>query len=122
MKLEKSLLCIGITLALSACGGSDSGSSGGSAVGGDNDYAFCSAEYQNEEFFEYMKEDYFWASQLQDSLDPEAFDDVYAVLEELRVQRTPTATFLQKRNTMTCLSVRLTLGLVFLWSRLVQAG
>ncbi|WP_404398779.1 S41 family peptidase [Idiomarina loihiensis] len=88
MKLEKSLLCIGITLALSACGGSDSGSSdssGGSAGGGDNNYAFCSAEYQNEEFFEYMKEDYFWASQLQDSLDPEAFDDVYAVLEELRV-------------------------------------
>ncbi|NWO02509.1 MAG: PDZ domain-containing protein [Idiomarinaceae bacterium] len=87
MKLEKSLLCIGITLALSACDGSDSGSSGssGSAGGGDNDYAFCSAEYQNEEFFEYMKEDYFWASQLQDSLDPEAFDDVYAVLEELRV-------------------------------------
>ncbi|WP_322407306.1 S41 family peptidase [Idiomarina sp. PL1-037] len=90
MKLEKSLLCIGITLALSACGGSDSdgsdsGRSGGSAGGGDNNYAFCSAEYQNEEFFEYMKEDYFWASQLQDSLDPEAFDDVYAVLEELRV-------------------------------------
>ncbi|MCP1339721.1 S41 family peptidase [Idiomarina sp. M1R2S28] len=88
MKLEKSLLCIGITLALSSCGGSDSGSSGssdGSAGGGDNNYAFCSAEYQNEEFFEYMKEDYFWASQLQESLDPEAFDDVYAVLEELRV-------------------------------------
>lgn len=90
MKLEKSLLCIGITLALSACGGSDSGisdsgSSGGSAGGGDNNYAFCSAEYQNKKFFEDMKEDYFWASQLQNSLDPDAFDDVYAVLEELRV-------------------------------------
>lgn len=87
MKLEKSLLCIGITLALSACGGSDSGSSdnsGGSNTGG-NDYAFCSVEDQNQRFFEYMKDDYFWADQLQDNLDPEAFDDVYAVLEELRV-------------------------------------
>ena len=86
MKLKKSLLCIGVTLALSACGGSDSNNSnnsGGSGSGGNN-YAFCSAEYQNEEFFEYMKDDYFWASQLPESLDPEAFDDVYAVLEELR--------------------------------------
>lgn len=86
MKLEKSLLCIGITLALSACGGSDSGSTDGS--GGSNNgssYDFCSVEYQNEQFFEYMKNDYFWADQLQNNLDPEAFDDVYAVLEELRV-------------------------------------
>ncbi|MDV6315449.1 S41 family peptidase [Idiomarina sp. HP20-50] len=84
MKFEKSLLCIGVTLALSACGGSDSSSQGNSGGTG-NDYEFCSVEYQNEQFFEYMKEDYFWADQLQDSLDPEAFDDVYAVLEELRV-------------------------------------
>ncbi|RUO68868.1 S41 family peptidase [Idiomarina ramblicola] len=88
MKLEKSLLCIGITLALAACGGSGSDSGGTDNTGGTdngNDYAFCSAEDQNEQFFEYMKDDYFWADQLQDSLDPEAFDDVYAVLEELRV-------------------------------------
>lgn len=84
MKLEKSLLCLGVTLALSACGGSDS-SSLGNTGGTGNDYAFCSVEYQNEQFFEYMQEDYFWADQLQDNLDPEAFDDVYAVLEELRV-------------------------------------
>ncbi|MCK7458267.1 S41 family peptidase [Idiomarina aminovorans] len=90
MKLEKSLLCVGITLALSACGGSGSGSnnsgtdsSGGSDNG--NNFAVCSVEDQNQRFFEYMKEDYFWASQLQEDLDPEAFDDVYAVLEELRV-------------------------------------
>ncbi|MGM0429263.1 MAG: S41 family peptidase [Pseudomonadota bacterium] len=91
MRLDKSLLCIGITLALSACGGSDSGNSdsGGTDNSGgtnnDDGYAFCSVEDQNQRFFEYMKEDYFWADQLQDSLDPEAFDDVYAVLEELRV-------------------------------------
>jgi len=90
MKLEKSLLCIGITLALSACGGSGSSSNNSgtdSSGGSDNNdgYAFCSVEDQNQRFFEYMKEDYFWASELQDDLDPEAFDDVYAVLEELRV-------------------------------------
>ncbi|MGM0630853.1 MAG: S41 family peptidase [Pseudomonadota bacterium] len=91
MRLDKSLLYIGITLALSACGGSDSGNSdsGGTDNSGgtnnDDGYAFCSVEDQNQRFFEYMKDDYFWADQLQDSLDPEAFDDVYAVLEELRV-------------------------------------
>ncbi|MAO67708.1 MULTISPECIES: S41 family peptidase [Idiomarina] len=86
MRLDKSLLCIGITLALSACGGSDSGGTDNSGgTNNDDGYAFCSVEDQNQRFFEYMKDDYFWADQLQDSLDPEAFDDVYAVLEELRV-------------------------------------
>lgn len=74
MTLKKSLLLIGIAATLSACGGSD-----------DSNYATCSVEDQNQRFFNYMKEDYFWADQLQDSIDPEAFDDVYAVLEELRV-------------------------------------
>ena len=74
MTFKKSLLLIGIAATLSACGGSD-----------DSNYATCSVEDQNQRFFNYMKEDYFWADQLQDSIDPEAFDDVYAVLEELRV-------------------------------------
>ncbi|WP_300317195.1 S41 family peptidase [Idiomarina sp.] len=74
MTFKKSLLLIGIATTLSACGGSD-----------DSNYATCSVEDQNQRFFNYMKEDYFWADQLQDSIDPEAFDDVYAVLEELRV-------------------------------------
>lgn len=74
MTFKKPLLLIGIAATLSACGGSD-----------DSDYATCSVEDQNQRFFNYMKEDYFWADQLQDSIDPEAFDDVYAVLEELRV-------------------------------------
>ena len=74
MTFKKSLLLIGIAATLSACGGSD-----------DSNYATCSVEDQNQRFFNYMKEDYFWADQLQDSIDPEAFDDVYAVLEELRI-------------------------------------
>jgi C-terminal processing protease CtpA/Prc len=82
MTFKKSLLLIGIAATLSACGGSDSSSSIGDD---DSDYATCSVEDQNQRFFNYMKEDYFWADQLQDSIDPEAFDDVYAVLEELRV-------------------------------------
>ncbi len=74
MTFKKSLLLIGIAATLSACGGSD-----------DSNYATCSVEDQNQRFFNYMKEDYFWADQLQDSIDPEAFDSIDALLEELRV-------------------------------------
>ena len=74
MTFKKSLLLIGIAATLSACGGSD-----------DSNYATCSVEDQNQRFFNYMKEDYFWADQLQGSIDPEAFDSIDALLEELRV-------------------------------------
>ncbi|MTJ02030.1 S41 family peptidase [Idiomarina piscisalsi] len=84
MTFKKPLLLLSMAAALSACGGSDSSSDTG-GTGGGSGYATCSAEDQNQRFFSYMKEDYFWADQLQDSIDPEAFDDVYAVLEELRV-------------------------------------
>ena len=82
MTFKKSLLLIGIAATLSACGGSDSSSSIGDD---DSGYATCSVEDQNQRFFNYMKEDYFWADQLQDSIDPEAFDSIDALLEELRV-------------------------------------
>lgn len=84
MTFKKPLLLLSMAAALSACGGSDSSSDTG-GTGGGSGYATCSVEDQNQRFFNYMKEDYFWADQLQDSIDPEAFDDVYAVLEELRV-------------------------------------
>ncbi|ASG66079.1 peptidase S41 [Idiomarina piscisalsi] len=84
MTFKKPLLLLSMAAVLSACGGSDSSSDTG-GTGGGSGYATCSAEDQNQRFFNYMKEDYFWADQLQDSIDPEAFDDVYAVLEELRV-------------------------------------
>lgn len=87
MTLEKSFICVALSLALSACGGSDSDGNNTDITPptGGGDYPSCSIEDQNQRFFDYMKEDYLWANQLQDSLDPEAFEDVYAVLEELRV-------------------------------------
>ena len=88
MTFKKPFLLLSMAAALSACGGSDSSSDTSSdtgGTGGGSGYATCSVEDQNQRFFNYMKEDYFWADQLQDSIDPEAFDDVYAVLEELRV-------------------------------------
>lgn len=89
----KASIALLLTATLTACGGSSGSSSnnvdnntgGGSGGGSNQGYDTCSAFDQNERFFDYMKEDYYWASQLQDELDPEAFDDVYAVLEELRV-------------------------------------
>lgn len=93
MTLKHSLLFISMAAALSACGGSDSlfndDSNGEPTDGGtgneNTNYPTCSVEDQNQRFFNDMKEDYFWAEQLPDNIDPEAFDDVYALLEELRV-------------------------------------
>ncbi|MGM0524866.1 MAG: S41 family peptidase [Pseudomonadota bacterium] len=82
MNSQKTLLVLACSAALSACGGSSD--SGGNNNPG-SDYATCSAPDQNQRFFNYMKTDYFWADQLPEELDPEAFEDVYAVLEELRV-------------------------------------
>jgi len=82
MNSQKTLLVLACSAALSACGGSsDSGSNNNNG----SNFASCSVADQNQRFFNYMKTDYFWADQLQDELDPEAFEDVYAVLEELRV-------------------------------------
>lgn len=84
MNITRSTLAAALATTLAACGGSsDAGTTGSN--NNDDGFASCSIPDQNQRFFEYMKDDYFWADQLPQQLDPEAFDDVYAVLEELRV-------------------------------------
>lgn len=88
MTIFKSLTAVAIATALTACGGSsgsDTTVGGGGGSGSSQGYASCSIPDQNQRFFDYMKDDYFWANQLPEQVDPEAFDDVYALLEELRV-------------------------------------
>lgn len=87
MTILKSLTAVAIATALTACGGSSGSDTtvGGAGSGSSQGYASCSIPDQNQRFFDYMKDDYFWASQLPEQVDPEAFDDVYALLEELRV-------------------------------------
>lgn len=82
MKLQKSITYLSTAFLLSACGNDSPPNEIPESSG---KYETCSAPDQNERFFNYMKDDYLWADQLQDNLDPEAFDDIYAVLEELRV-------------------------------------
>jgi len=82
MKLQKSITYLSTAFLLSACGNDSAPNEIPESSG---KYETCSAPDQNERFFNYMKDEYLWADQLQDNLDPEAFDDVYAVLEELRV-------------------------------------
>lgn len=87
MTIFKSLTAVAIATALTACGGSSGSDTtvGGGGSGSSQGYASCSIPDQNQRFFDYMKDDYFWANQLPEQVDPEAFDDVYALLEELRV-------------------------------------
>ncbi|MBT42394.1 MAG: peptidase S41 [Idiomarina sp.] len=85
MTINKSIISVAIAMSLSACGGSSGGDSANTGGSDNSDYATCSVADQNQRFFDYMKDDYFWASQLPEQVDPEAFDDVYELLEELRV-------------------------------------
>lgn len=81
MMKTRTLLACAVATTLTACGGSSDSSDEAT----NQSYASCSIPDQNARFFDYMKADYFWASQLPEQLDAEAFEDVYAVLEELRV-------------------------------------
>ena len=82
MKPLRSVLSCSLCAALIACGGSSSDNS--NTTGGGNNFASCSFADQNQRFFEYMQEDYFWNDSLPQTIDPEAYDDVYQLLEELR--------------------------------------
>ncbi len=90
MKTVRTLLSLSLCSALAACGGSSSGgdsnTSGGTGTGGGggDSFATCSVADQNQRFFNYMQDDYFWNESLPQSIDPEAYDDVYELLEALR--------------------------------------
>ncbi|NQZ03792.1 S41 family peptidase [Idiomarina sp.] len=83
MKTVRTLLSLSLCSVLAACGGSSSSGSDNSAGSGDG-FATCSTADQNQRFFEYMQDDYFWNDSLPQTIDPEAYDDVYQLLEELR--------------------------------------
>ncbi len=80
-KLMIALLATGL---LSACGGG-SDSSSAAEVTGEASYAKCSAPGANVQLFDYMKDWYFWESDLPASFDPESQPDIASALASMRV-------------------------------------
>lgn len=80
--LQLSAVALAIT-ALIGCGGSGSDSSGGNII--EPPVSQCSATGEKQQFIDYMYDDYFWASDLPSSVDAADYEDVYEVLEALRV-------------------------------------
>lgn len=68
---------------LTGCGGSGTAVSGGNII--DPPVSQCSATGEKQQFIDYMYDDYFWASDLPSSINPDDYEDVYEVLEALRV-------------------------------------
>ncbi len=83
---KKLVAAIFATGLLSACGGGGSNSSDKNVVI-DEGYSYCSAPDINEKLYDYMDADYFWTNDLPTDFDPEAYANIGAALDALRVEK-----------------------------------
>lgn len=79
--MQRSLITLGVTLALTACGGSSSSddSSG-------NDFAQCSAQGQNQQLITELRKDYLWNDELPSTINASDYPDVYHLLYDVLPQ------------------------------------
>lgn len=78
--LKKSLLTLVIITALASCGGGND-----SQQPIQSGFQACSVPDQNAVFFEFMQNTYLWYDELPASIDPLAYSNVNAMLDDVRV-------------------------------------
>lgn len=74
MMLQRTFLALSVSFALVACGGSSSS---------DDFVGQCTAQDQNQRLIENLQQEYLWNDELPSSIDPSAYPDVYALLNDV---------------------------------------
>lgn len=75
--MQRLLITLGVTLALTACGGS---SSSNDDHGSGNDFAQCSAQHQNQQLITELRDNYLWNDELPSIINASDYPDVYHLL------------------------------------------
>lgn len=91
--LRKLLITLLSAAALTSCGGSDSEMQTPIESG----FATCSVPDQNAVFFEFLQNTYLWYDQLPQSIDPQAYSSVNAMLDDVRFEQDRFSGFSEKQ-------------------------
>lgn len=79
--MQRSLITLAITLALTACGGSSSSSDDGNDSG--NEIVQCSAQDQNQQLITELRDNYLWNDELPSTINASDYPDVYHLLYDV---------------------------------------
>jgi carboxyl-terminal processing protease len=91
--LKKSLVVLLSMTTLASCGGGNSETQTPIESG----FAMCSVPDQNAVFFEFLQNTYLWYDQLPASIDPEAYNSVNAMLDDVRFEQDRFSGFSEKQ-------------------------